>query len=156
MPRSRLALRGAALLFVLVGICSSGCARSDPVLVDYAREFPPGARQSEVLDIHVLRREGKLFMTNTSGREFPACTMWLNGRFSKPIEAIGVGQTVEYTLTDFVDEYSERFRAGGFWATEAPEPVVLVQLELPGEGQTPDAPGPPRIIGFIVAGKQEE
>ena len=35
-------------------------------------------------------------------------------------------------LRDFVNEFGERFEAGGFFATERPDPLLLVQYESRG------------------------
>ena len=54
------------------------------------------------------------------------------------------GARFERPLTDFRDEFSDAFRAGGFFAREAPDTVVMVELEVPAQQ------GPPAFDAFIV------
>ena len=56
-----------------------------------------------------------------------------------------IGQTRRFDLREFVNEYGERFRAGGFFATERPDDVVLVQIEHGG-----------RLDGLLVVGTEDE
>jgi hypothetical protein len=49
-----------------------------------------------------------------------------------------------------VDEFGERFRPGGFWATRASERVVLVQFEVAG------AEGAPALLGTVVVNGEED
>jgi len=112
--------------------------------VAYARTFPPALKQSETLNIQVFRRETRIELTNTSARTFSDFTLWLNRRFSRPIKSFAVGQTLDLPLSEFRDEYSEKFRGGGFFAAEAPERLVQAQIE------TKDAEGKVVLLGLVV------
>lgn len=116
--------------------------------VAHARAWP-GLAQEKVLDVQVVRDGRELRMTNTSTRSFGKSTIWLNQRFSKPIEAWPAGKSLTLSLNDFVDEYSTGFRAGGFFASESPVRVVLTQIETMGED------GAPEMLGLVTLGKQE-
>ena len=100
--------------------------------------------QSGSVDIQVVRKGTKLELTNTTARAFGPSTMWLNSRFSRPIEQLAVGQTLVLPLKQFKDEFSEPFRAGGFFASERPDIIVRAQIETPG----PD--GGTEMVGLVV------
>lgn len=93
----------------------------------------PFITQTETLDIQVFRDSTTLSFTNTSARVFPAARLWLNREFHRDIDGLAIGQTLTLALATFVDQYGTPFRSGGFFATEAPDKVVLAQLELDGK-----------------------
>ncbi len=106
--------------------------------------YPQDAQVAEVLDIQVFRDVTTLRFTNTTTTDFPAGTMWLNKRYSAPIAAIDAGETVEIDLAGFVDEFGDTYKAGGFFAQREPAPVVLAQIEIPGENNDP------MLYGLVV------
>lgn len=132
------AVRGAVCL-IAAGLgmgWGAGCRTEyvvDAGLPAYDERFAAVA-QGEVLDVQVFRDRTKLRMTNTTGRDLPGGLLWLNARFSREVEALPAGETLEVPLREFRDGFGERFRAGGFWATREPDPVVLAQWE-PTEGE---------------------
>jgi hypothetical protein len=126
------------LWLILTG-CSGGPSPIMPGAV-----YPAGLARGATLDIQVIRRETAIELTNTTARKFGASRLWLNGRFSRAIEGLGVGQTIELPLSSFRDEFSEAFRGGGFFATEKPDRLVLAELESGGE-----------LMGLIVVASQE-
>lgn len=128
-------------LFLPMGLAACG---GGPSKVDYARPYPKGLEQGAVADVQVFRRTSTLEFTNTTAKKFAKGTMWLNRRFSRPIDGIGVGETVKIDLTEFRDEYGQPFRPGGFFASEAPDVLALCQVEEAGEG------GKTNLIGFVV------
>lgn len=102
--------------------------------------YPQGQGQAGLLDIQVFREETVLLLTNTTSRSFAGGgRFWVNAQFSMPFERFDIGETKRVDLRNFVNEFGERFRAGGFFATERPDDVVLVQIEHDG-----------RIDGLIV------
>jgi hypothetical protein len=120
-------LIGAAAVGVGLGGCRAP-ERIDPAEAR-ARAYPADAARGKGLDIQAFRVSTRLRLTNTTARSFGPSTVWLNQRFSAPVSALASGQSVEMELKEFVDEYGARFRAGGFFATQPPEPVVLVEIE---------------------------
>ncbi|MEM1330559.1 MAG: hypothetical protein AAGG07_08365 [Planctomycetota bacterium] len=102
------------------------------------------AVQDEVLDIHVYLSDTHVELTNTTAREFGPGTLWLNQRYGRDIEGLGVGQTLKLKLVSFRDEFGEIFRPGGFFAIDRPERLVLAQLE------TPDPLGEPVVYGLVA------
>ena len=67
--------------------------------------------------------------TNTAPTALGPGRIWINAAFSRPTGRIPVGASVEYSLQEFVNEYGQRFRAGGFFAIEPPDDLVLVEIE---------------------------
>jgi len=115
----------------------------------YDRPYPRELVQSEVIDVQVIRDpETIISMTNTTSRTFGPSTVWINGRFSRPIGGFEPGETVRMNLYDFRDEFGEKFRAGGFFATKNPDKVLHAQLETIEDGET-------KLIGLIVVGQDE-
>ncbi|NUQ67898.1 MAG: hypothetical protein HUU18_06425 [Phycisphaerales bacterium] len=128
-------------LIAVVGLLG-GC-RGEPKVVDYARDYP-ALRQGETVNIQVFRRPTEIELTNTTARAFGPCTLWLNARYSRPLDGLGVGQTLVLPLAEFRDINSEAFRGGGFFATDTPDRLVLAQIE------TKDDTGASRLLGLIV------
>jgi hypothetical protein len=89
--------------------------------------------RGETLNVQVRRDTTHITLTNTSSRTLPAGRVWLNMRFSRAIDATSPGQSLSLDLREFRDDLGDTFRAGGFFSSERPDPVVLVQWE--GEGQ---------------------
>ena len=102
----------------------------------YARPFPPDLLQYEQLDVQARRKGHELTITNSTAERFEASTIWVNQRFSHPLQSLDMGQRVTLDLRQFVDEYSEHFRGGGFFATERPADAMLIQIETQRDGQT--------------------
>ena len=111
-----------------------------------ARVLPKNAVQSEVVNVQVFRRDTTLELTNTTARNFGPGTLWLNGRFSRKIDGMAIGQTLVLNLREFEDEYGDPFRAGGFFAADPPERVVMTQYEADGSASE----GAPSLVGLIT------
>lgn len=122
---------GVVLLGVGLGVGLGGC-QAGRGKVDYARVYPEAIVKGETLDIQVVRGETTLKMTNTTAREFGACTLWVNAYYSRPLEGLAVGESVTIPLSELRDEFGDAFRGGGFFATKRPERMVLAQLEHEG------------------------
>ena len=103
--------------------------------------------RGRTLDIQVIKHDTTLEFTNTTARTFGPATLWLNSYFSRPIDGLAVGQTLTLPLSSFRNEHSEKFRGGGLFAAEAPEKLVLAELETTDDGR-------PVLLGLIVVGAQ--
>ncbi|MBL8990248.1 MAG: hypothetical protein JNJ48_01570 [Phycisphaerae bacterium] len=128
--------RAAAL--ALAAACAACCGCSQNAAIIEGPQYPE-TRQSATLDVHVLRDETRISLTNTTANAIPACRMWLNQWYSRDFPGLGVGQTVTIDLSEYKDQYGRAFRAGGFFATERAEWLVQAQLEIDG-----------RVIGLVV------
>lgn len=129
--------------FVAAGLLAGGCRSSGPVEITDGAAYP-ALKQIQVFDIHVLRADTKIAMTNTSSHAFGPCRMWLNQWYSRELPGFGVGESMTLELDSFKDRYGTAFRAGGFWAIENPEKLVLAQIE---EAQT--------LVGLVVIGEKQ-
>lgn len=123
--------------------CASGPATPGPV-------YPRDMRQSRTLDVQVFRQTKHMELTNTTAVSYGPSRLWLNGRYSRPIDGFAAGQSLTVPLDDFVDNLGDTFRGGGFFATETPERLVLVQLET----KSPD--GTPVLLGLVVVKSEDE
>jgi hypothetical protein len=144
----------AALVLLAMAAALTGCNALPTGLADtpagaYDRPFPVELAQAEVLDIQVIRGpETTITLTNTTARTFGPSTLWLNGRFGRPIEGLAPGQTLSLNLYHFRDQYGEKFRGGGFFATKQPEQLMHAQLETLVDGES-------AMIGLVVVGEDQ-
>jgi hypothetical protein len=126
----RVARRGALVSIVLLGAALlAGCAAGP---VDYARPYPVAEEPAKTLNIQVFRREDHISLTNTSARDFGPSTLWVNAAYSRPIDGLRIGQSIDLSLHEFRNEHSQPFRAGGFFATDLPSKLVLAEIESEG------------------------
>ncbi|MFT5423127.1 MAG: hypothetical protein ACI89L_000901 [Phycisphaerales bacterium] len=112
------------------------------------RAYPFALEPVAVEDVQVFREVTRLKMTNTTATSFGTGTVWINRRYARDIEGFGAGQTLDLDLNEFVDEFAAPFKAGGFFATKRPDPVVLVELET-GVAQAGGSQAH-EVRGFIV------
>lgn len=144
----------AAELLCLSCLALASCNALPTGLADkpmgaYDRPFPVELAQREVIDVQVIRGpETTITMTNTTARTFGPSTVWLNGRFNRPIDGFRPGQTLSLNLYDFRDEFGEKFRGGGFFATKQPEQIMHAQLETLVDGEI-------AMIGLVVVGNDQ-
>jgi len=82
--------------------------------------------------VQVIRDGTTITITNTTAAAIPATTLWLNKWYSRPLERLEVGETVRFNLREFCDAFSQSFRDGGFWATDAGDPLVSAHIERDG------------------------
>ena len=100
-----------------------------PATIDERQPYPAELQQAATLDVQVVRDETHITMTNTTARDFGPSTLWLNQWYSREIEGFAPGQTLRLHLADFEDKFGDAFRAGGFFATDIPQQIALVQIE---------------------------
>jgi len=92
------------------------------------RRYPTAVTRGEALPVQVIVEDRRLELTNITGRDFGPSVIWLNQWYSASIDSMAVGETVSISIARFVDEHGEQMRGGGFFATEAPERIVLAEL----------------------------
>ncbi len=121
----------------------AGC-RSTPTIKS-GPEYPADATRVETIDLQVIRRGTRIEMTNTTARAFGPGTLWLNGWYGREIAGLDVGQSLNLRLRDFHDQFGGTFRAGGFFAAEKPDKIVLAELQTDG-----------RLLGLVVIDRTDE
>jgi len=136
--------RTASTLAVLAIACVFTACSSRSGELKTEPSYPQQKVQARSVDIQVFRDDTVIRFTNTTANAYPASTMWVNRWFSKPIPPLEIGQTMTLKLSEFKDQYGEEFRAGGFFASERPTKVVLVQMEVGEE-----------MLGLVVVSPQE-
>jgi len=138
-------IRASVLALGLCAALSPAACQSGSEVTSPSPSYPADKPQTRTLDIQVVRTETDIRLTNTTARSYGHSRLWINQWYSHPIDALGVGQTVELPLKAFRDQYGENFRAGGFFATRTPQVVYIVQLE------TADG-----MLGLVAVGKEAE
>ena len=122
----------------------SGCQLFNEQLTAPAHSpYPVDIAQGEVFDVQVFRDVAMLKFTNTTTKDFGQSVIWINKRYSLAISGFASGESVELDLHNFVDEFGDVYRAGGFFAQRTPAPVVLVQIETVENNA-------PILHGFVV------
>ena len=137
------------LMILLTTLMVSCSALEEQTRATPGPAYPMTMPMGEVYDIQVFRDVGTMRFTNTSPRTFEPTRIWINQRFSRLFGGMAPGETVELPLIEFVDEYGDTFRAGGFFANRTPEALVLVQIES-GEGESAV------LDGFVVVENRYE
>ena len=122
----------AVAVLVLV-MSTAGCGRSlyDPAKA--TRAYPMHLHQPESIDVQVFRDKSSIELVNATPRSYTDFDLWINQRFVAHVAALPAGESVRLSLWDFRDERGERLNAGGFWRTEEPTPVRLVEIQIADE-----------------------
>ncbi len=109
---------------------AAGCAKTmyDPGLA--TRAYPFDKHEATSIDIQVFREGPVLEIVNSTPVTYRDFDIWLNQRFMRHLDVLHAGETVQLSLWDFWDLRGDRFSAGGFWRTEEPTPLRLVQLQV--------------------------
>lgn len=111
---------------LVLGACSTS---GSPGAGGEPRSYPFELRQERTLDIQVFLNPSTIEFTNTTATAFGPSRVWLNQRYGRDIDALGVGETLVLDLETFRDRFGDPFPSGGFFATDLPERLVLAQLE---------------------------
>ena len=136
-------MRACLVAAMVAGAVGVGGCSSRSGEIESGPEFPTKA-QSGSIDIQVFRDETVIRMTNTTARVLAPGRIWINRWFSHDFPGLAIGESITMELGEFTDTYGDRFRAGGFFATDRPTKVVQAQLEINDE-----------LVGLIVVGNQE-
>ena len=125
-------LRQLIVLGVLAGtllLCANGCqgVRYDPARA--TRLYPDELHHTNSVNIQVFRHETSIEIINATTRSFKDFDLWINQRYVHRLESLSVGQTVHVSLWEFYDVRGESFNAGGFWRSDEPTAVRLVEIQ---------------------------
>lgn len=137
------------LLFALAAFLLTGCMGAREIKQGSIYPSSQTLKRGTTLDIQVFRRDTKIELTNTTAQSFGKCKMWLNGRFSRDIDSLAVGQTLVLPLNGFKDEFGYSFRGGGFFASEKPDRLVLAEIQ-------PENANQPEMLALVVIGDGTE
>jgi hypothetical protein len=136
-------LAGVAVL-LLGTLLAGGCQLfSEKLSAEPGPAYPETMPRGATADVQVFRDVVTLRLTNTTASAYGPGRLWLNQSFSIEAGTLLPGQTWEFPLTDFVDEFGDVFRAGGFFAQRDPAAVVLVEMENGPEQQR-------ELVSFVV------
>jgi len=122
---SRLYLPILCTMFV-----TAGCAQTmyDPGRA--TRPYPFDKHEASSIDIQVFREGPTVEIVNSTPVTYRDVDIWINQRFMRHLDVLHAGATVQLSLWDFWDLRGDRFSAGGFWRTEEPTPLRLIQLQV--------------------------
>ncbi len=109
---------------------AAGCGRTmyDPGRA--TRAYPFDKHEASSIDIQVFRKGPTLEIVNSTPVSYRDVDIWINQRFTRHLDVLYAGATVQLSLWDFWDLRGDRFSAGGFWRTEEPTPLRLIELQL--------------------------
>jgi len=124
--RQRIGLAALASTLILF---ASGCegVRYDPARA--TRLYPDELHHTNSVNIQVFRHETSIEIINATTRSFSDFDLWINQRYVHRLESLPVGQTVHVSLWEFYDVRGESFNAGGFWRSDEPTSVRLVEIQ---------------------------
>jgi hypothetical protein len=122
-----LARRVTIVLVAASGLIPLGCHATTEIVEGPA--YPAAASRGQTLDVQVTRDTTKISFTNTTATTLGPGRLWINGWFSRDFPEIAPGESISFDLYEFKDRYGTAFRGGGFFASERPDRVVLVEIE---------------------------
>ena len=114
----------------LLAVALAGCSRQifDPARA--TRPYPSHLHQAISVDIQVFRDDEQIELINATPHSYRDFDLWINQRYVLHVDELPSGGSISLSLWDFYDERGERVNAGGFWRTEKPTPVRLVEIQL--------------------------
>ena len=94
------------------------------------RAYPDELSQGNTIQAEAYRDGAHLMIVNATPQSFLNFDVWVNQRYMHHIEALSAGETVRLKITDFFDVWGESPVPGGFFRSERPTPIILVQFQL--------------------------
>lgn len=91
--------------------------------------YPARLHTTHTVDIQCFRRGTELEIVNATAQSYDSFDLWLNQRYVSKIASLPAGKTVRVSLWNFVDEWGERFYAGGFFRSYPATPVRLAEIQ---------------------------
>lgn len=125
------------ILFPVLGLglalmCASisGCGGRVYAPSQATRPYPKELMQGHTIQAEASREGSQLVIVNATPQSFSNFDVWLNQRYMHHIDNLEAGKTLRLNITDFYDTWGETPVPGGFFRTQRPTPVVLVQFQL--------------------------
>jgi len=122
-----LACRVKVVIVALSALALVGCRATTEIVEGPA--YPASASRAQTLDVQVARDGTAISFTNTTATTLGPGRLWINSWFSRDLPEIAPGEPITLDLYEFKDRYGTAFRGGGFFASERPDRVVLVEIE---------------------------
>jgi len=94
------------------------------------RPYPEKLSQGETIQAEVSRHGTELLIVNATPQSFSDFDVWVNQRYMHHVDSLKAGESLRINITDFFDAWGETPIPGGFFRTEQPTPVILVQFQL--------------------------
>ncbi len=111
---------------------TAGCALQTRVTQDtMPRPYPYAANALQVIDIQLFRAEAEIRLVNMTANSYHNFDLWLNERYVRRVGNLNAGETIRLSLYEFVDEFEEGLKAGGFLSTGRPDPIIKAEIETP-------------------------
>ena len=117
---------GVLLACTMAGGCGGRVYAPDMA----TRPYPEELSQGQTIQAEAYRDGAQLVIVNATPQSFMNFDVWINQRYMLHIDELAVGETVHLNITDFFDVWGETPVPGGFFRTEMPTPIVLVQFQL--------------------------
>lgn len=121
-------LLAAAATLAIVG--AAGCRQFAYEPQKAGAEYPFFLPTGPTERIQVFSDGITLELVNASGRSFRNFDLWVNQRYSRFVERLDAGQTLRLPVDTFWDHLGEGPQTGGFFASAAPTPIALVQIQV--------------------------
>ena len=131
-------LVGIFLIFV-------GCQAPPPDISKATEAYPRDLRSKEVLPIQVIRDEEYITIVNSTAVAYNNAIIWINQQYTQPLPPMPAGSMIRINLWDCYDAFGEKFNAGGFFRTDEPTLLVIVELQ-----QAENQP----LVGLLVIGEE--
>jgi len=118
------------MTLIASALLAGGCEQTlyNPDLA--TRAYPVELHQPVSINAQVFRDGEHIEIHNATAVTYRDVDVWINQRFMKHVDEIPAGDHIRLYLGDFWDKYGEAPVAGGFWRTDPPTPVRLVEIEL--------------------------
>ena len=122
-------IRACFWLFLACAVVG-GCGGRvyDPAMA--TRSYPQALSQGDTIQAEAYRDGERLVIVNATPRAYADFDVWINQRYMHHVDEIAAGETLHLDITGFFDAWGETPVPGGFFRTEAPTPIVLVQFQL--------------------------
>jgi len=121
-------MKRIVLLLMVLGV--TGCAGRiyDPNLA--TRAYPADRSAGETILAQATRNGDDLILVNATAQSYENIDVWVNRRYTLHVERFNAGATLVVPSTAFFDVWGETPIPGGFFRTQKPTRLLLVQLEL--------------------------
>lgn len=93
--------------------------------------YPADATVGDDLDILVVRRGGRITLSNRTPRSYENVLLWLNRQYVHPVGRIAIGPNNTIALRTCINHYGESFPVGGLLSPDKGFPVVLAEIHDP-------------------------